>query len=135
MIHETALRAVLPDLVTGANTPAGTLKSPGQLRKHYAPKARLIVLGWESDAELRQKVAGRALDPGACHVVAHTCIPSERDFSGISVIPHDPEAFARALYAELHACDQAGASTIVVEAVPRGPEWRAIADRLRRAAS
>jgi len=135
MIHEAALRAVLPDLVTGADTVAGILKSPGQLRKHYAPKARLIVLGWESDADLRGKVAERGVDAGTCHVVAHTCIPSGHDFGGISVIPHDPEAFARALYSELHACDQAGASTIVVEAVPRGPEWRAIADRLRRAAT
>ena len=53
----------------------------------------------------------------------------------VSVVPHAPEPYARALYAELHACDQTGADVIVVEAVPEGPEWRGIADRLRRAAS
>jgi len=47
----------------------------------------------------------------------------------------DPEAFARALYAALHRCDEAGARGIVVEAVPDSPGWSGIADRLRRAAA
>ena len=42
---------------------------------------------------------------------------------------------ARALYAELHRCDAAGAELIVVEAPPDLPEWSGIADRLRRAAA
>ncbi|MCX7790827.1 MAG: serine/threonine protein kinase, partial [Chloroflexaceae bacterium] len=50
----------------------------------------------------------------------------------VSVIPHDAEAFARAIYAELHRCDAAGAELIVVEELPGAPEWRALADRLRR---
>ena len=45
------------------------------------------------------------------------------------------EAFARAIYAELHRCDEAGAELIVVEALPDAPQWRAIADRLQRAAA
>jgi L-threonylcarbamoyladenylate synthase len=53
----------------------------------------------------------------------------------VSVIPHDAEAFARAIYAELHRCDDAGAECIVVEAPPDTAAWRAIADRLQRAAS
>jgi L-threonylcarbamoyladenylate synthase len=46
----------------------------------------------------------------------------------------DAAAFARAIYAELHQCDEAGAELIVVEAPPPGEEWRGIADRLARAA-
>jgi L-threonylcarbamoyladenylate synthase len=52
----------------------------------------------------------------------------------VSVIPHDAEAFARAIYAELHRCDEAGAELIVVEGPPDEASWAAIADRLRRAA-
>ena len=52
----------------------------------------------------------------------------------MSVIPHDPEAFARALYAELHCCDEQGAELIVVEALPPEAAWQAISDRLQRAA-
>jgi len=135
MIHETALLAVLPDLVIGADTSPRTLKSPGQLKKHYAPKASLIILHWESDTDLRTKLAASDIAAGTSHVIVHTRIPSDQGFGRVSVIPHDPEAFARALYSEWHACDQAGAKTIVMEALPKTPEWRAIADRLRRAAT
>ena len=55
-------------------------------------------------------------------------------FGSVSVIPHDAEAFARAMYAELHRCDELGAE-IIVEAPPETSEWRAIADRLKRASS
>ena len=73
--------------------------------------------------------------PSTCHVVAHTRIPSPEPFACVSVIPHDAEAFARAIYAELHRCDEAGADLIVVEAPPASPEWSGIADRLKRAAA
>jgi L-threonylcarbamoyladenylate synthase len=49
------------------------------------------------------------------------------------VIPHDAEAYARALYAELHHCDRAGSKLILVEQVPSGEEWHGIRDRLKRA--
>jgi len=35
----------------------------------------------------------------------------------------------------LHRCDEEGAQFIVVEEVPATAEWRAIEDRLRRAAA
>ena len=47
----------------------------------------------------------------------------------------DADAFARAIYAELHRCDEQSAELIVVEAVPEEAAWQGIADRLRRAAS
>jgi L-threonylcarbamoyladenylate synthase len=49
-------------------------------------------------------------------------------------MPHDADAFARALYGTLHRCDATGAELIVVEQPPATPEWSGIADRLRRAA-
>ena len=70
-----------------------------------------------------------------CFVIAHTHIPSAEHFARVSVIPHDAEAFARAIYAELHRCDAAGAGLIVVETPPELPEWSGIADRLRRASA
>jgi L-threonylcarbamoyladenylate synthase len=134
MIHEESLAAVVGRLGGSATSGSGPLKSPGLLRKHYSPRARLLVLAWQNEAELRRQCAEQAVDIGKCHVVAHTRIPSGEGFGGVSVIPHDAEAFARALYAELHACDEAGADSIVVEALPPTAEWRGIADRLQRAA-
>jgi len=116
-------------------TANGTLKSPGLLKKHYAPKAKLRVLSWTSEADLRAQIGAGAAVAGGVQIVAHTNIPAGFGAANVSVIPHDAAAYARALYAELHRCDAAGAGLIVVEAPPDTPEWAGIADRLRRAAA
>lgn len=133
MIHETALLAVIENLTTTAGGAGGVLKSPGQLPKHYAPKARLLTIRWKNEGDLKVRLATQRVKLAKCHVIAHTNIPSQDGFARVSVIPHDVEAFARAMYAELHKCDELGAETIVVEMPPDSIEWRAIADRLKRA--
>jgi L-threonylcarbamoyladenylate synthase len=133
MIHEEALLAVTGELAIGASESPEVLKSPGLLRTHYSPKAPLVVWSWKDAAELEVRSAARGVEGSKVHVIAHTCIPSGAGFGRVSVIPHDPAAFARAIYAELHQCDEARAELIVVEALPDAPEWKAIADRLRRA--
>ena len=110
------------------------LKSPGRLKRHYSPRARLKLCSWKDDADLLLKLGGEK-SLARTHIIAHTRIPSGEPFAGVSVIPHDTEAFARAIYAELHRCDEAGAELIVVEDIPNSSEWRAIGDRLKRAAS
>ncbi len=135
MIHEQALLAVTGKLVVGASASPEVLKSPGLLKKHYSPKAKLVVWSWRDEAELEMRSAECGVRSSKVHVVAHTRIPAGAGFGRVSVIPHDVTAFARAIYAELHQCDEAGAELIVVEAPPDAPEWRAIADRLRRAAA
>ena len=83
----------------------------------------------------RSPFSGFKFPVSGCFIIAHTKIPAGFRAENVSVIPHDAEAFARALYAELHRCDAAGAKLIVVEAPPDLPEWSGIADRLRRAAA
>jgi len=134
MIHDESLIAVTGDLVSAQTKKLGeALKSPGQLKKHYAPKARLRMLNWQSDAGLRSQIAEE--NTSRTHIITHTHIPAGEGFAAVSVIPHDADAFARAIYAELHRCDEAGAELIVVEALPETPEWRALADRLKRASA
>ena len=135
MIHEQALMAVTDKLTTGGGHGGEVLKSPGQLTKHYAPQAKMIVLKWRDEQDLKSQISDFKFKPGARHVIAHTHIPSQSGFAAVSVIPHDAEAFARALYGELHRCDELGAELIIVEAPPETSEWRAIADRLKRASS
>ncbi len=135
MIHEQALVAVTGELTVGAGESPGVLKSPGLLRKHYSPKAKLEVWSWKDEEELQVRSAKSEVQRANIHVIAHTRIPTGAGFGRVSVIPHDPTAFARAIYAELHQCDEARAELIVVEALPDAPAWRAIADRLRRAAA
>lgn len=138
MIHAESLRAVLGEAGVG-NEPGATaggnsaLRSPGQLVRHYSPKARLNVLSWRDDSDLLQQLSRLGGSTAGVHVIAHSHIPSGVGLGGVSVIPHDADAYARALYAELHRCDAEGATCIVVETLPDGPEWKAIGDRLRRA--
>lgn len=136
MIHVESLAAVVGKTPNSElRTPNSGLKSPGLLKKHYSPKAKLLVLNWRDEADLQFQIRNSQFAIRNCHIISHTKIPSGGNFAGVSVIPHDAEAFARALYAELHRCDDAGAKIIVVEALPDLPEWSGIADRLRRAAS
>jgi len=135
MIHEQALLAVTGILASGSGGASAALKSPGLLRKHYSPKAKLVVWSWRGEEELRERSAECGVPSAGIHVIAHTRVPSGGCFGRVSVIPRDAGAFARAIYAELHACDDAGAELIIVEAPPVSMEWRAVADRLGRAAA
>jgi len=114
---------------------AASLRSPGLLAKHYTPKAKLRILSWRNDADLRDQLSAVGGSWSAIHVIAHTGIPSDMGFGRVSVIPRQAGAFARAIYAELHRCDDEGAKLIVVEAPPDSIEWQAIVDRLQRAAA
>ncbi len=137
MIHAESLAAVCGEVTSDEwqVTSKETLRSPGLLAKHYSPKAKLVILNWSDDVDLRSQLSTFNVEPATIHVIAHTKIPAGEIFADVSVMPHDAEAFARALYAELHRCDAAGAKWIVVETPPDLPEWSGIADRLRRAAA
>lgn len=133
MIHAEALLAVTGELAAGETTEI--LRSPGQLKKHYSPRAKLLVLRWRDDADLLAQLAGRNVIAAETCVIAHATLPGGAGLLRVSVMPHDAEAFARALYAELHHCDAAGANWIIVETLPETSEWQPITDRLNRASA
>ena len=135
MIHEESLAAALGGDLIGAAGVGGTLRSPGQLPRHYSPRAKLTTFAWSNNEELLRQSAAAGIARTKAVVIAHTHLPSTEGWSGVNLIPHDPEAYARALYAEWHRCDEHGVEWIVMEAVPDAPEWRGIADRLKRAAA
>jgi L-threonylcarbamoyladenylate synthase len=140
MIHIESLLAAMGGgaLQTSAPDWSGDaeafLRSPGLLPKHYSPKARLILLQWRDENDLAAQISNYPIGRDRIHVIAYHAIPLRQNFGRVAVIPRDAEAFARAIYAELHQSDEAGAELIVVEAPPTGEEWRGIADRLSRAA-
>jgi len=137
MIHAESLAAVcggIPNPESRIPNPEKP-RSPGLFKKHYSPKAKLIVLKWLDEMDLRSQLSTFNFQLSTAHIIAHTKIPSGEIFADVSVMPHDAEAFARAIYAELHRCDNTGAKFIVVEAPPDFPEWSGIVDRLQRAAS
>jgi L-threonylcarbamoyladenylate synthase len=140
MIHAESLQAAMPGSTSriadkDSADGAAPLRSPGRLPKHYSPRAKLLVLSWSDDRDLRSNLKKLKLDLEKTHIIAHSIVPSGMEPAHVNVIPHDAEAFARAIYAELHRCDETGAEHIIVEALPDTAAWHAIADRLQRAAS
>jgi len=130
MVHAESLAAVCGEVSTPGHREGEVLRSPGLLLKHYAPKAKLLL--WKpAEVKWDDLVCGYQ----RIHALTRGGLPEHVSVSQRCLMPRDPQAFARALYAELNRADEAGADLIIVEAVPDEPAWRAIADRLRRAAA
>jgi len=111
------------------------LRSPGQLSRHYSPKARLEIWSSANRQRLAERLRRLDLPLAQVHYLCHAALPEISGLGRVSLIPADPDAYARALYAELHACDLLGARLIILEELPDGPEWDAIRDRVARAAT
>ncbi len=137
MIHAESLRAVLGRLTAASPETADEepRRSPGRLPRHYAPNATLVVWRWLNAADLEARIARHGWALAQCHVLTYSSSLPSRDFGGVCRMPREAAAFARAFYAELHRCDARGARIIIVEAPPETADWRALADRLRRAAA
>ena len=56
MIHEESLIAVTGELDSREATRGGVVKSPGMLRKHYAPNVKLVIRSWRDDEDLRAQL-------------------------------------------------------------------------------
>lgn len=105
----------LLDLALGA--PSGPSRAAGMLASHYAPRARVVLLPDRS----------AALDVAAAF---------QRDGLRVAVVDHgtDLVAYARELYAELRAADDAGADRVVAVLPPPRGLGHAVRDRLTKAA-
>lgn len=134
MISQSSLEAALGTPL-GEHAPESKLKSPGMLPRHYSPHSRMILARWNTNEELNQILAKSGVTAASTAVISHSQIPADPNFLLVSVVPHDPPAYARAVYAELHRCDEMNPRLIVCEEVPETPEWEGIRDRLHRASA
>jgi L-threonylcarbamoyladenylate synthase len=106
-----------------------SLPSPGVGIRHYAPRARLVLV---SAAELAAAVAADGSKVGVM-------LPEEWESPGAAFVYRwgawgDGEALARRLFAGLRELDEAGAEVIVCPVPEMGGIGEAIRDRLRKAA-
>jgi len=101
--------------------------SPGQLAKHYSPRAALRLIG---QARLKMRKGVRY------GYLAFTSRPAAavKTFRILSSTGNLGEAAAN-LFSHLHELDRAGVDVILAEPVPEKGLGRAIMDRLRRAAA
>jgi L-threonylcarbamoyladenylate synthase len=96
----------------------GAHPSPGMHPRHYAPRTPVIIG-----------------DPPTAGRGAHLYITATGAALRTIAMPRDAQEYAAALYATLHSLDEEGLDWIAIEMPPDTPEWAAIRDRLRRAAT
>src|SRR5260370_330145 len=110
------------EVQTGA--PAGAHPSPGMHPRHYSPRTPLLLLVKD----------GKLPDQGQGIYLQHQHPPSRESVQTIQMPATAPD-YAAALYEILHQADAGNYNWIVVDLPPNTPEWEAVHDRLRRAAS
>ena len=118
------LQAVVPETITlhpGANDPA---RSPGLRHKHYAPRARVVILDKDMVFEEIPDRSGSAyigmLRPDAGFQIDRIC--------------DSPEEYAHSLFEFFRECDRLGIKKIYCQSVNEDGIGAALMDRLRRAA-
>lgn len=112
-----AIREVTGRVALPAEVADGTARSsPGMSKRHYAPRAKLILAdAWDQPDESAGTIG--------------------MDGDADEVLGTDPEEYAADLYAALHRLDDKGVATIIVQNPPATEEWLAVRDRLHRAAA
>lgn len=125
------LQAVLGEVKTLVPTDrASAQRSPGTRYRHYAPRARLLLV-----------------EPGQAEVLAHSLLVQghrvgvllqrtlglEDERVAVEQMPTDLKSYAQRLFAALRTLDAQGVDVIIVESVEERGLGRAIMDRLRRA--
>jgi len=115
---------------TGEARPA-SMPSPGVGIRHYAPRARLVLVDGTSEA-LQAAIASEAASVGVL-------LPQGWLMDGEVVVENwgnwdDPEALAAGLFAGLRALDDSGVSVILCPLPKAGGIGDAIRDRLQKAA-
>ena len=122
-------------VVALAEATAGSVQSTprvsGALAAHYAPRTPLRLV---EPALLVDEAVALAGEGSRVTVLAHSTADPQDARLTWRTLPADPAAYAQGLYASLRALDALGADFILIEALPGGPGWRAVADRLGRAA-
>jgi len=119
-VREVTGAIALPD----AGPAEGAARSsPGMSRRHYAPRATVILAKDVRDVD-------RAGLAGPVGVLTYEAV----DVAGAEMLSGDPREYAADLYAALHRLDDAGVATILVQEPPQTEAWLAVRDRLTRAA-
>ena len=122
-ISREQIEEVIGPVRRQAAAPGSAHPSPGLHPRHYSPRTPLLLV---HQGELPKQGSGVYLQ---LHVQPHG---SARK---LIMMPPDPSAYAAQLYRILHEVDQQGFDWIAVDTPEDEPEWEAVRDRLKRAAT
>jgi L-threonylcarbamoyladenylate synthase len=122
-ISRQLLESEIGPIITAAQAPTGAHPSPGMHARHYSPRTSLLLV-----------TNGEVPEHGKGVYLQHMHLPTRTDVAVIEM-PLAAADYASALYDTLHRADHTERDWIAVDQPPETPNWEAIHDRLRRAAS
>jgi L-threonylcarbamoyladenylate synthase len=122
-ISRTELEAIVGPVASAQAVQAGAHPAPGLHPRHYSPRTALYLVA-----------NGKLPDQGQGIYLQHASPPNRPDTKTIQM-PTAAADYAATLYEKLHQADTASVDWIAVDLPPNAPEWEAVQDRLRRAAS
>jgi L-threonylcarbamoyladenylate synthase len=120
------IRAVLPN-TRHADADDDRSSSPGTKYRHYAPKAKVVIVDRDLPSAVSSEYSYKGNKVGWI---------GESAPSGVQhlLFPNDAQFYARYYFAALRDLDQQGADLIVVENIPELGLGEAVMDRIRRSA-
>ena len=122
-ISRLQIEAVIGPIATATDPAAGAHPAPGMHPRHYSPRTPLLLV-----------TAGKLPEQGHGIYLQHQHPPNRTDVSARQM-SHSAADYAAALYQQLHEADAGNYDWIAVDLPPSTPDWEAVLDRLRRAAS
>jgi len=132
-ISRSELEMIVGPLASAQDVQAGAHASPGLHSRHYSPRTPLYLVA-----------NGKVPDPEQNHTLGHEkrrelYLRHQHAPSRAGVVIHQmPQSaadYAAALYEALHQADTGNYNWIAVDTPPSMPEWEAVHDRLKRAAT
>jgi L-threonylcarbamoyladenylate synthase len=118
------LRGVVPSTRMHEPLADEPARSPGMKHRHYAPRAKVVLVDEIEDAPRSDDTAFIGLRP-----------PLFATGFGLVALAGGVEEYARVLFRFFRECDASGIRSICCERVPDKGLGRALMDRLRRAAA
>ncbi len=131
-IGQAAIEAVLQTrLLMPPTAGQPTLRAPGMMAVHYAPVTTALLCPLE---RVPEQIANLTAGGKKIGILAYRAALTETAQLRITRMPVQAADYAQALYASLRELDQLQLDMILVEQPPDTEGWRAINDRLSKAA-
>jgi L-threonylcarbamoyladenylate synthase len=127
-ISRTELEAVIGPVISPPNGAAAAHPAPGMHPRHYSPRTTLYLV---ANGELPNLSHGNTQGI----YLQHRHPLRRRPEVSIQQMPQSAADYAASLYDLLHQADARNLAWIAVDLPPATPDWEAVHDRLRRAAS
>ncbi|MGH9644550.1 MAG: L-threonylcarbamoyladenylate synthase [Terriglobales bacterium] len=122
-IARAELESLIGPIDSAKAPTTGPHPAPGMHARHYSPRTPLFLV-----------TNGELPTPGRGIYLQHSRSPS-REGAEVRQMPQSAPDYASHLYSALHQADDANLDWIAIDSPPNTPEWEAVHDRLRRAAS